>query len=126
MQGIPKTNEEMILASAISGEDFESNRMVTRQCNQAAYITGSVSEQTVSASPCTLVGLIVGTSVGGKTITLKNGAGGTTRMVFQTPASATNGFFVDCYSQFFDSGLYVTLSDAGLHVTVVYFEGADV
>lgn len=83
-------------------------------------IAAGLTDEPVFAGPARIKGMVVGIPAGGGTLTLKNGAGGTTVFSFVAPAAAQSlnvsipGDGIRC-----TNGIYAT-TPAGMTVTVFY------
>jgi hypothetical protein len=87
---------------------------------KSASIAAAQTDVAVFAGPARIKGMIVGIPVGGGTLTLKDGSGGTTAFSFVAPAIGQSfnisipGDGIRC-----GSGIYAT-TPAGMTVTVFY------
>lgn len=87
---------------------------------KSAAIAAAQTDAAVFAGPARIKGMVVGVPSGGGTLTLKNGAAGTTAFTFVAPAAAQSlhisipGDGIRC-----TDGIYAT-TPAGMTVTVFY------
>jgi hypothetical protein len=87
---------------------------------KSTAIAAAQTDAPVFAGPARIKGMLVGVPEAGGTLTLKNGAGGTTAFAFTAPAAAQSlNVSIPADGIRCENGIYAT-TPAGMTVTVFY------